>query len=714
LTDTNRKPNRLIHEASPYLQQHAYNPVDWYAWGPEALERAKAEDKPIFLSVGYSSCHWCHVMEHESFSDPEIARLMNEHFVCIKVDREERPDIDAIYQTVCQVVTRHGGWPLSVWLTPDQKPFYVGTYFPPAPRYGRPGFPEVLQGLAKAWREKRAEIEQVAQNWTQAIHLTEASPEAAADIPGEAVIAQAAEAMLKRIDWTHGGFGGAPKFPNSFSLELMLRHGEKVGDAQMREGVLLTLRKMAAGGIYDHLAGGFHRYSVDAQWAVPHFEKMLYDNAVLPPLYLQAWQVSGDDAFRRVAEETLDWVLREMTAPEGGFYSTTDADSEGEEGKFFVFDPAEISEAVGTELGALLCRHFGVTEEGNFAHTGKTVLHIAETAEALARQTGAPLDAIQAKLAEGKRMLLAYRAKRIPPFRDEKILTAWNGLMISALARAGRILRAERFTQAAEAATRFILERLVDEKGRLLRRFKGAGSAPASVVAAALGRTGAAGGGPAEAAGLPTEDQVGIHGFLEDYAYFTAALVDLYEATFDETYLNLAIQYHEETLRLFWDEAEGAFFLTPPEGEGLIHRPKDSSDASTPAGASVAVMTGLRLIPFTGKERYRAVAERTFRTWAEHMRRFPGGMATLLAALDLYLSSPTEVTLVGEAPEAWLAELGRRYLPNLVLTQIGAPREERPIWAGKKQVEGKPTAYVCRNFACSAPVTSWAELAGLL
>lgn len=709
----NRNPNRLIHEASPYLQQHAYNPVDWYPWSPAALDRSRQEDKPIFLSVGYSSCHWCHVMEHESFANPAIAALMNEHFICIKVDREERPDIDAVYMSVCQLVTKHGGWPLSVWLFPDGRPFYVGTYFPPAPRYGRPGFPQVLQGLAEAWATKREQLEQVAANWTEALKQSEAVPQAQEAVPERAVIDEAAEAMLRRIDWTHGGFTGAPKFPNAFNLQLMLRAaaGGAVEGARMQEAVLLSLRKMAAGGIYDHLAGGFHRYSTDIEWAVPHFEKMLYDNAALPPLYLEAWQVSGDPAFRQVVEETLDWILREMTAPEGGFYSTTDADSEGEEGKFFVFDRAEIEEAAGTDLGDLLCRHLGVTDQGNFEQSGQTVLHVARTAAQLASEAGVSETEVAGRLTEGKRLLLAYRGRRVPPFRDEKILTAWNGLMISALARAGRCLQAERFTVAARKAAEFLLARLVDGEGHLLRRFKGAGSAHAHVVTEALKRApGASTAGSAQSIGAQTEDQIGIHGFLEDYAYLAAALLDLYEATFEERYLELAIQYHDETLRLFWDGA-GAFYVTPAEGDSLIHRPTDAMDASVPAGSSVAVMTGLRLLPFTGNERYRQVAESVFQTYSQQMQQYPGGMATLLAALDLYLSAPTEVTLVGGAPAAWLAGLGERYLPNLVLTAIPTPRSERPIWVGKSAIDGEPTGYVCRNFACSAPATTWDDLA---
>lgn len=669
-----RKTNRLIHEASPYLQQHAYNPVDWYPWGPEALQKAKDEDKPIFLSVGYSACHWCHVMEHESFDNPEIAAIMNEHFVCIKVDREERPDLDQIYQTVCQLVTRHGGWPLSVWLTPDQKPFYVGTYYPPTERYGRPGFRQVLLATARAYREKRAEVTRVSENWVGALAQSEATPDPAEDVPGRQAVADAAGLMAERIDREHGGFGGAPKFPSTYNLELMLRHWKTSGDDLHRELVAFTLRKMAEGGIYDQLGGGFHRYSVDDHWAVPHFEKMLYDNASLPPLYVAVWQATGDPFFRRIAEETLAYVMREMTHPEGGLYSTTDADSEGEEGKFFVFDRHDVEEAAGADLAGLMCAHYGVTEEGNFEHTGKTVLHIARSPSELASDFNLSEDEVQRRLQNGRNVMLAYREKRVPPFRDEKILCGWNGLMISAFARAGRAFRNFRFTGAARGAADFVLARLTDGQGNLLRRFKDGNAA--------------------------------IGGYIEDYAYFTAGLIDLYEATFDERYLQAAIRYARDSVRLFYD-GQGSFYLTRADAEGLIHRPKDAMDSSTPAGSSIAVMNLLRLIPFTGDDTFRTVAEQVFKTYRLHMEKMPGGTASLLQALDLYLSSPTEVTLVGEAPEAWLAELGRLYLPDLVLTRVDGSRDEAPIWAGKTAKEGKPTLYVCRNFACSPPVTEW-------
>ncbi|HWH70024.1 MAG TPA: thioredoxin domain-containing protein, partial [Candidatus Sulfotelmatobacter sp.] len=423
-----REPNRLINEASPYLQQHAQNPVDWYPWSPEALQRARDENKPIFLSIGYSSCHWCHVMEDESFDNPEIADMMNRLFVNIKVDREERPDLDQIYQTVCQLVTRHGGWPLSVWLTPDQKPFYVGTYFPPTERYGRPGFKQILQATARAYYEKQDEVARISENWTDAIAQSDAIPEPAESVPGPELIDAAARQMAERMDRQNGGFGGAPKFPSSFNLELMLRQYQRSGETDLLDLVELTLRKMAEGGIYDQLAGGFHRYSVNDHWAVPHFEKMLYDNASLPPVYLAAWQITGKPLYRRVVEETLNYVMREMTHPGGGFFSTTDADSEGVEGKFFVFHEADVAEAVGPELAELMCRRYGVTPTGNFEDTGKTVLHLRVSLEELAEQFNLPAGEVETRLAEGRRRMLAYREKRVPPFRDEKVLTAWNGL----------------------------------------------------------------------------------------------------------------------------------------------------------------------------------------------------------------------------------------------------------------------------------------------
>ncbi len=673
----NRQPNRLIHEASPYLQQHAHNPVDWYPWGPEALQRAKNEDKPIFLSVGYSACHWCHVMEHESFESQEIAAIMNEHFINIKVDREERPDLDQIYQSICQVVTRQGGWPLSVFLTPDQKPFYVGTYYPPSERYGRPGFKQLLGSLSKAYREKREEVDRVAESWTGAITHGDSIETRAEFVPPRQLISTAARALLARVDQKNGGFGGAPKFPGSSNLEVMLRHYHLTKDQAHLDAVLLSLRKMAQGGIYDHLGGGFHRYSVDAEWAVPHFEKMLYDNAMLPPVYLSAWQITGDPLFRNVVVETLDYVIREMTHPGGGFYSTTDADSEGEEGKFFVFDRADTFEAVGPDLGDLMCRHFGITMDGNFEHTGKTVLYISESAQAIAERGRLTLEEIETQLTEGRRLMLAYRERRVPPFRDEKILTAWNGLMISAFARAGRILRIPRFTEAAKRSADFVRKQMTGPDGSLLRRWK--------------------------------DDQAGIIGFNEDYAFFTAGLLDLYEVTFEDQYLELAKSLAQATVHHFYDGA-GGFYLTRSDGEPLVHRPKDTLDSSTPSASSVAVLNLLRLVPFTGDDSYREIAEAAFRAYHDHMQRYAGGMGTLLQALDLYHASPTEVSLVGDLPEEWLQKLGAYFDPNLMITQVRDAQGEVPIWAGKSAKNGQPTVYICRNFTCSPPLVDWEQI----
>ncbi|MGE5673336.1 MAG: thioredoxin domain-containing protein [Mycobacterium leprae] len=674
-------PNRLAHEASPYLQQHAHNPVDWYPWGPEALAKAKAEEKPIFLSVGYSACHWCHVMAHESFEEPAIAAVMNEHFINIKVDREERPDLDQIYQSICQIVTRHGGWPLSVWLTPDQKPFYVGTYFPPAERYGRPGFRQVLESLARAYREERGEVDKVADNWTAALSAGEtpaASPGAAAQALQQDLVVQGARALADHTDRRHGGFGGAPKFPNATALDVMLRAWKRTGDEPCRDLALLTLRKMGEGGVYDQLGGGFHRYSVDARWAVPHFEKMLYDNATLPPVYLSAWQAAGEPLYRQIAEETLQYVMREMTHPDGGFYSSTDADSEGDEGKYFVWDRAEVLAATGDELGDLLCRRYGVTAEGNFEQTGKTVLYRAVPTATLAEEQGVPESELLAKIRVGRQHLLAVREQRVPPGRDDKILTAWNGLMITAFARAGRILRETSYITAARRAAGFVLSHLTDGQGNLLRRYK--------------------------------EGDAAIGGYLEDYAYFAAALLDLYEATFNDEYLQAAIRYTRDALARFYD-GQGSFYVTAAEAEPLIHRPKDDLDSSTPAGTGIMAATLLRLHPFTGDEAFREVAEAIFSAHWPQMERYPSATASLLQALDLYQSSPTEVTLIGETPEDWLAQLGWRYLPNLVLTRIAAPRDDAPIWAGKSLYKERPTIYVCRNFACSPPANDWAEAA---
>lgn len=692
MSDPNRKPNRLVHEPSPYLQQHAYNPVDWYPWGGEALTKAEQDNKPIFLSIGYSACHWCHVMERESFENEDIARQLNEHFVSIKVDREERPDLDHVYQLICQLLTRSGGWPLSVFLTPDQRPFYAGTYYPPEDRYGRPGFPRLLRSIHDAFTNRRAEVDESADRLVQALSQVEQTPAANGQPPEPRLLADGARYLLERFDLENGGFGTAPKFPNPTNLELFFRHARASGDTEVLRAALIGLRKMAEGGIYDQLGGGFHRYSVDAHWSVPHFEKMLYDNALLVPLYLTGYQLDGNPAFARVVRETLAYVEREMTHPEGGFYSTQDADSEGEEGKFFVWTPESVQAVLGPEA-PLLMQHLGVDDHGNFEH-GQTVLYVGRTVPELAAALGRPAEEVQARLDAGRQRLFEAREQRVKPFRDEKVLTGWNGLMISAFARAAQVLDEPRYAQVAARAVALIEAKLRSPEGGLLRRLK--------------------------------DGRADIPGYLEDYAYYAQGLIDLYEATFDTGYLVRAAELARIMLQDFADPA-GGFFLTAAGAEQLVHRPKEAQDSATPAAQSIAVQVLLRLHPFTGEERFRQTAEQTLATYQELMAEHPWGSASLLSALDLYLGA-IEITLAGAANDdtvrGWLAQLGRLYLPNRILSVLPAEQEavapalapagSVPMWEGRTGKGAQPAAYVCRNFACSQPLHTWQEIAAQL
>lgn len=692
---TTRAPNRLIHETSPYLLQHAYNPVDWFPWGAEALDEAKRLEKPILLSIGYSACHWCHVMERESFENEQIAALMNEHFVNIKVDREERPDLDHIYQTAGQLLTGQGGWPLTVFLTPDQRPFYAGTYFPPDDRFGRPGFARVIQSLVQTYREDPDRVERAAKQLTDALREVDRrhADETAAVPPedGPQLVAKAAEWLSHHADSENGGFGSAPKFPNASALELFQRVAARQmeGADQYLHLAELALTKMALGGIYDHLGGGFHRYSVDAEWQVPHFEKMLYDNALLPPLYLQAYQFRKEPKYERVVHETLRYVMREMSHPDGGFYSTQDADSEGEEGKFFVWRPGEITEVLGSVEGELLCEHFGVTESGNF-EGGATVLRIAKTSEELADAIGQTIDEMERRLQEGKAKLLEARERRVKPGRDEKVITGWNALMISAFARAYDVLRTSEYLERATKAARFIQERLV-ERERLLRSYKGKAS--------------------------------GIRGYLEDYAYWVAALLDLYEASLNREYLDDAHGWMNVTLELFYDETTPGFFMVPKDEERLIHRPKDWRDQSTPSGTGVAVHSLLRLHAAFEGEGYRSKAEAVLKTHKRQLDQNPWGTASLLLAYDAVAQGGTEVVVVAREDQhekaARFAEVvGEYYLPHRVLhviTPQEADKRDAPLlWQGKRQQEGQVTAYVCRGYQCSRPVTEPHALKPLL
>ncbi|MBI3007614.1 MAG: thioredoxin domain-containing protein [candidate division NC10 bacterium] len=678
--------NRLVHETSPYLLQHAHNPVDWHSWGEEALKKARAEDKPILLSVGYAACHWCHVMERESFEDPRIAQVMNEHFVCVKVDREERPDLDRIYQSAVQMMGVHGGWPLTAFLTPDGEPFYGGTYFPPDDRHGLPSFTRILLSVSRAWREDRDEVRTAVGQFLEGLNHLNRFPASSAE-PTAAVVEAAVRSLSRSVDPVHGGFGRAPKFPHPSALELLLRAGAR-GDRFTLDMVTLTLRRMAEGGIYDQVGGGFHRYSVDARWLVPHFEKMLYDNAQLIGVYVHAHQVTGEPIFARIARETIGYVLREMTHPDGGFYSTQDADSEGEEGKFFVWTKEEVLRVLEPELGELCCRAFDVSEAGNFEH-GKSILHVVATPEQLANRFGKSPEEIGMLLGKVKCKLFGARDTRVKPGRDEKILTAWNGLMISACAAAGSALGHGAALEAGVRAAEFI-ERHLTRDGRLLRTW--------------------------------TAGEAKLNGYLDDYAFLTAALLDLYEATLDPRFFRRAEALHRVTLEQFWDEAEGGFFFTAKDHERLVARMKSAHDEAIPSGTAVATLNLLRFASALGEEAYGKMADRVFRSLLRATEQSPSGFGHLLLALDFAVHGPVEVVLVGprEAPatRAMLEVVHRWYLPNRVLAHVDPAAGDAPLTGplaeGKRAVDGKVTAYVCRGFTCSAPVTDPEALGALL
>jgi hypothetical protein len=675
--------NRLAGETSPYLLQHAHNPVDWYPWGDEAFARAREERKPILLSVGYSACHWCHVMERESFENPDIAALMNELFVNVKVDREERPDVDDVYMKAVQVLTGRGGWPLTVFLTPDRQPFHGGTYFPPTDRHGMPAFPRVLRAVAEAYRDRPDDVTRaVGSLMTGVSKLEEPAPPAAALDP--TLPQRAADALLRHVDLTDGGLGGAPKFPHTQAFQLLLRQHRRSGRRDLLDAVLVTCERMAAGGVYDQIGGGFHRYSVDARWLVPHFEKMLYDNAQLPRLYLEAFQVTGSPALRRIVEETLDYVLREMRHERGGFFTATDADSEGEEGLFFTWTPAEIASTVDPDDVDIVCRYWNVTDEGNFE--GRSIPHLTVTVEQVARLFGRTTEAAAAAIARARERLYDVRRRRVPPLRDEKILTSWNALMIGTLAEAGRVLGLSRFVDAAVAATDFLWTE-VRRDGRLLHGW---------AVGAAKQQA-----------------------FLDDHAFLASALVDLYEATGDLRHLGRARELVAEMEARFHDRTDGAYFYTAHDAETLVARPKPGADGALPSGNAVAAHVLLRLFYLTGDEAMRVRAEEILRLYHDATAKNPFAYAAYLQALEFWIDGPTEVVIVGgrgdPATAALWATVAGTYQPHRVLVavepgalDVPAPARERPA------VGGQPTAYVCRHFTCSAPVTDPTALRPLL
>ena len=669
--------NRLANETSPYLLQHKDNPVDWYPWGEEALERARNEDRPILLSVGYSACHWCHVMERESFEDEATAQIMNEHFVNIKVDREERPDIDSIYMSAVQALTRGGGWPMTVFLTPDGAPFYGGTYFPPAPRGGLPSFQQVLLSLADAYENNRDEVMKSAEGVRE--YLKAATGAAVPrSVLGTGLLDNAAASLSGELDRRFGGFGGAPKFPQAMNLEVLLRHHHRTGDRDALSGVEVTLRAMANGGIYDQLGGGFARYSVDRYWLVPHFEKMLYDNALLGRLYLEAYQATGDSFYRRIAEETLDYVVRDMTSPEGGFYSAEDADSEGEEGKFYVWTPEEIRSVLDPEDAGLAERFWDVTERGNFE--GRNILHVPRPPEVVAAEFGLSPEVLWERVEGIRSRLFAAREERVRPGRDEKVLASWNGLMLRSFAFAASVLDREDYREVAERNAAFLLEKLrVD--GRLKRSYK--------------------------------DSRARFNGYLEDYAMVADGLVTLYEATFEPRWLAAAQDLVDAVMELFWDEERRSFYDTPADHEELVARPRDVYDSAMPSGNSVATEVLFRLALLLDREDYRARAEAVLEELSGGMEKLPGGFGRLLAALDFYLSRPREVVIVGDPAspdtQALVDAVYASYLPNKVVAGR-APEDEEvaglvPLLADRPTRDGRATAYVCEGYACQMPAT---------
>ena len=685
-------PNHLANALSPYLLQHAGNPVDWYPWGTEAFEKALREDKPVFLSIGYAACHWCHVMERESFENERIAEMLNEHFVSVKVDREERPDIDAVYMEAVQAITGSGGWPMSVFLTPDQKPFFAGTYFPPQRRGRMPGFDEILQAVSDAWNSRREEAIRQADNLVSLLQA-----DALARLPAakdRAELAQlpaaAAEALNGSFDPHWGGFGGAPKFPRPVDLRLLLRLWHRSGEAELLEMATTTLDWMAAGGIYDHLGGGFHRYSTDARWLVPHFEKMLYDNALLATCYLEAWQITGRPGYQRVARETLDYVLRDMTDERGGFYSSEDADSEGEEGRFYVWTPGEIQEVLGRQRAEAFSRVYGVSERGNFE--GRSILNLPRPAAAWAQEFGLDPDQLERELDESRARLLAARCRRVRPFRDDKVLTGWNGLAIEAFALAGAALGEARYLEAAARAAEFLDTFLRDHQGRLLHCRR------------------------AEQASHPA--------YLEDHAALACGLVGLYEASFDERWIDAAIAEADVILAEFVDPQQGGFYATSARHQRLIARKKDLLDSAVPSGGGLAASALVRLGKLCGRDDYREAAQRAIDAAAPVMQQAPQASGQMLAALDMLVGKSPEIVLVagGESAQAVLATSGihRRYLGSRVLAYRSLPDAGRRasalggLFGGKSQGPLGARLYVCENATCRAPIDGLRAIAAAI
>jgi len=680
-----KRTNRLIHETSPYLLQHAHNPVDWYPWGEEAIARSKKEDKPILLSIGYSSCHWCHVMEKESFENEAIAEIMNLRFINIKVDREERPDLDELYMNAVQVITGSGGWPMTVFLTPDLIPFHAGTYFPPEDRGGIPGFAKILVVISDYYRSHRKEVEKMEAQLKNALRqIAEIIP--SQEAMSDQALLKAFNALESQFDPIYGGFGKAPKFPSSMALSFLLRYRKRSGSERALEMVEKTLEKMAHGGIYDHLGGGFHRYSVDARWLIPHFEKMLYDNALLCRTYFEAYQATRKERYRRVGEEILGYVLREMKSPEGGFYSTQDADSEGEEGKFYAWTRDEIKKVLGKEKGTPFCAYYGVATEGNF-EGGASVLNIGSTLENVSKSYGMAVEELEKLLEEGRERLYSEREQRVKPGRDEKILASWNGLMISGFVDGFRVTGNEKYLKGAVGAARFLLQEM-KQGGHLMRVFN--------------------------------KGKSQVKGYSEDYAFFIQALIDLYEATFETEWLKEAEDLNQRMIHQFWDEGNGGFFFTGKENESLIARSKNPYDNAIPSANSVAVFNLIRLGYLAGAEPLKQKAEQILHLFYNLFDQHPAGFAQMLSGLSFFLG-PQEIGIVGSKDNprtrTMLKEIYLAYLPDKILSLRDPQEPSEGSWFPFLREKGNqevPTAFVCKGFTCLPPARNEKELKKVL
>lgn len=661
-----RRSNRLAEETSPYLIQHSHNPVDWYPWGEDALTRAKAEDKPMLLSIGYSACHWCHVMAHESFENDETASLMNASFINIKVDREERPDLDAVYMDAVQAMTGNGGWPLTVFLTPHGRPFYGGTYFPPEDRYGMPGFPRVLRAVADFYRTRRGELEEVAGQITSTLQA-QVSPVADARPLETGVLSEAFSALKRDFDALNGGFGTAPKFPQPLILEFLLRYHHRTDDEDALHMTTATMEKMARAGIYDQIGGGFHRYATDSKWLVPHFEKMLYDNALLSRAYLHAHVVTGTQLFRCIAEQTIDYVLREMTGPEGGFYSSQDADSEGAEGRYYLWTPGEIRQILGEKTARIVIEHFGVTDQGNFE--GRSILHMPNQASQPDPDT----------IRQAKGSLLRAREQRVRPGRDDKVLASWNGLMLASLAEAACVLNRDDYLVAAEANGLFLLRSMMSD-GYLKHTCK--------------------------------EGQSGVEGFLEDYALVIQSFIGLHLATFSGDWLRQAIRLAHVMIESFWDESTGVFYDTGRRHEHLLIRPSSTGDGAMPSGSSAATSALTTISRLTGDRRLENIAGRSLQAMQDRMARHPLGFGNWLSALDLFLSAPKEIVIVGSPNDTATADLLRilcnTWLPTSIVVAVDpgdrSPVEDLALLQNRPMLDDKPTVYICERHTCQTPI----------